>query len=261
MEPTSPAPPSGERGTPAASLVVFRRSSAGGPPELLFLVRSAAMRFAASATVFPGGRVDEADRALAQARFAGSVDLADTASRIAAIRETLEEAGLAIGVDRAVSAGEAAEARELLLAEGALAPVLDRFDWSLDLARLTPFARWNPNRPRAFDTRFYLADLGTGAVDLAVDGTEHGELMWLPAGDALARAWSGELRMLFPTRCNLERLAQYADFAQACADSARWPQPTIVPWVDEVEGRPWIFIPDGIGFPVHRMPLDEAVRD
>jgi len=223
MEPTSPAPPSGERGTPAASLVVFRRSSAGGPPELLFLVRSAAMRFAASATVFPGGRVDEADRALAQARFAGSVDLADTASRIAAIRETLEEAGLAIGVDRAVSAGEAAEARELLLAEGALAPVLDRFGWSLDLASLTSFARWNPARLRAFDTRFYLADLGTGAVDLAVDGTEHGDLMWLPAAEALARGRSGELRMLFPTRCNLGRLAQYDDFAEACADAARWP--------------------------------------
>ena len=240
---------------------MFRRSPRGGAPELLFLIRSATMRFAASAAVFPGGRVDEADRVLAQTRFNGSADLDDTAARIAAVRETLEEAGLAIGLTRPVSADEAGEARALLLAEGALAPVLDRFGWSLDLATLTSFARWNPARLRAFDTRFYLADLGTGAVDLAVDGTEHGDLMWLPAAEALARGRSGELRMLFPTRCNLERLAQYDDFAEACADAARWPQPVIAPWVEEIEGRPWVRIPDDIGFPVNRVSLDEAVRE
>lgn len=219
------------------------------------------MRFAASAAVFPGGRVDEADQVLAQRRFRGSADLDDTVARIAAVRETLEEAGLAIGLTRPVSADEAAQARALLLAEGALEPVLDRFNWSLDLAALTAFARWKPRRPRAFDTRFYLADLGTGAIQLDVDGTEHGELLWLSAQEAIARGKAKAFRMLFPTRCNLERLAQYADFEQARTDAARWPQPIITPRLLEVEGRPWVSIPDDIGYPMHRIPLDDTDRD
>ena len=52
---------------PAATVVIFRNCSAGGPPELLMVQRAKEMRFAGGAVVFPGGRVDPADRVLAKA--------------------------------------------------------------------------------------------------------------------------------------------------------------------------------------------------
>ncbi|WP_204270990.1 NUDIX domain-containing protein, partial [Escherichia coli] len=66
-----------------------------GPPELLMVERAAAMSFAGGALVFPGGRVDPGDFVLA-GRHAGDVE--ENAARIAAIRETLEEAGVAVGL-------------------------------------------------------------------------------------------------------------------------------------------------------------------
>ena len=79
---------------PAATLVIFRDTPAG-PPELLMVERAKAMAFAGGALVFPGGRVDPGDHALAA--VLGSPDN-ETAARIAAIRETIEEAGLPIGL-------------------------------------------------------------------------------------------------------------------------------------------------------------------
>jgi 8-oxo-dGTP pyrophosphatase MutT (NUDIX family) len=123
--------------------VVFRRDPAGGAAQVLLLERSGAMRFAGGATVFPGGRIDRADYELAE-RVRSDLDLDDAAARVAAIRETLEESGLAIGLVGSVTAETAAAARRMLIEQGTLAPVLEAFGWQLALDRLTPFARWLP---------------------------------------------------------------------------------------------------------------------
>ena len=75
---------------PAATLVLMRPGSEA--PELLFIERAKTMAFAAGALVFPGGRIDEDDHLLA-ARI--GIGLDDAAARIAAIRETIEETGIA----------------------------------------------------------------------------------------------------------------------------------------------------------------------
>src|SRR3546814_4381288 len=80
---------------PAATLVLFRETGAA-PPDLLFVERAHTMTFAAGAIVFPGGRVDPGDHDLAR-RLGGYLD--DMAARVAAVRETLEEAGIAVGLD------------------------------------------------------------------------------------------------------------------------------------------------------------------
>ncbi|MGH6787107.1 MAG: NUDIX domain-containing protein, partial [Novosphingobium sp.] len=204
--------------TPAATLVIFRHDPDGGPPQLLMVERSSAMRFAGGAAVFPGGRVDPADRDLAAALSAeGDEAIEEAAARIAAVRETLEETGLAVGLAERPTLEQALAARELLLAQGTLAPVLAAMGWTLDLERLVAFARWRPKHReiRVFDTRFYLADLGTGAVDLLVDETENTHLFWASAAEALELADSGEIKIIFPTRRNLERLALFASFAEA----------------------------------------------
>jgi len=259
---TAPFPEQSESALtfPAATVIVFRKSPKGGEAEVLMVVRSKDMRFAAGAVVFPGGRVDEADRELAASLFPEAGDGEELAARIAGVRETLEEAGLVIGIAEKVSAEDAARARALLLERGALAPVLEHMGWTVLPERLEPFARWNPKFERSFDTRFYLADLGTGAVTLEIDGTEHSHLLWITPAEAIARADRGELRAIFPTRRNLERLARHATFAEAVADARAHPQPVITPWIDERDGERWLNIPEGLGYPVVTALLEPLQR-
>jgi len=255
------APPA----TPAATVVIFRNAPDGGAPEVLMVQRSAAMRFAGGAAVFPGGRIDDADRVLAASLVQKASDeeaLDDLAARIAAVRETIEETGLVIGVDRPVSRDEALAARELLCAQGELAPVLERFGWTLQLDALVYFARWRPKHRhmRVFDTRFYLADVGTGAVDLLVDETENTHLFWASADEALRRADSGEISVIFPTRRNLERLAQFASFAEGRAQAEAIPTQTITPAIELRDGQRWLTIPGDAGYPVTSEALESAFR-
>lgn len=247
---------------PAATVVVFRNPRRGTAPELLMVTRARQMSFAGGAAVFPGGRVDPADFALADT-LSSDHDRDETAHRIAAVRETLEETGLAIGLQEAVDAADARRARTMLLEQGELAPVLAAMDWTLDLEALVPFARWNPRNerlPRIFDTRFYLADLGTGAVEVEIDATENTHLFWTSAADALAAADAGELSVIFPTRRNLERLAQYASFSDGRADALAHPVRTITPWMEQRDGRPWLAIPADAGYPIDGEPLDRVAR-
>src|SRR3954471_12145315 len=75
---------------PAATLVLMREV-ANGPPELLVTERTGTMAFAAGALVFPGGRIDADDHLTAEL-------LGTDSARGAAIRETIEETGLAPGI-------------------------------------------------------------------------------------------------------------------------------------------------------------------
>lgn len=246
---------------PAASAVVFRRAPVQGAPQILLVERAPHMRFAAGATVFPGGKIDAADHELAAHLLPGAADPVDAAARVAAVRETLEEAGLALAVKHSVTPGEVTAARAALLENGALAPVLEQFGWKLDLARLVPFARWCPHWDRAFDTRFYITDIGTGAVSLEVDGTENTRLFWAGAAEAMAMAEQGEIELIFPTARNLERLARFADFQAARTEAAAVPLHTITPWIEERDGHPHLTIPEGLGYPVTSARSDMLRRD
>lgn len=244
---------------PAATVVIFRHCKAGGPPEVLMVQRAKEMRFAGGAAVFPGGKVDPADHELVRL-LAPDADPDLAAARIAGIRETLEETGLVIGLDRPVTVAEAIAARALLLEQGALGPVLEEFGWTLVLDALVPFARWCPNWEKAFDTRFFLADLGTGAVDVLVDATENSRLFWSSAAETLRRADTEEFHVIFPTRCNLERLAQFSSFAEAHTHAEAIPVQTICPQKQDRDGEVWLTIPEGLGYPVTAQPLKNVRR-
>tara|TARA_R110002072_G_scaffold138109_2_gene281135 strand:+ start:23184 stop:23960 length:777 start_codon:yes stop_codon:yes gene_type:complete len=247
---------------PAATLVIFRGGREGADPELLMVVRSRKMSFAGGMAVFPGGRVDPADYDLGR-QLARGEDPEELAHRIAAIRETLEETGLAVGLTGTIDGTLAREARALLLEQGALAPVLERFGWAIDRSAIIPFARWLPlgmAHSRIFDTRFYLADLGTGAVDVEVDATENTRLFWVTAKGALEMAAREEIAVIFPTRRNLERLALFSDFAAAKAHAGATPVRIITPQVDESGAAPVLRIPHDAGYPVTTEVLENAMR-
>lgn len=258
-EPAAPDP--ANQCIPAATLVIFRKGADGNNSELLMVTRSRGMAFASGAAVFPGGRVDAADRELAVAL--GLADSEEGAHRIAAVRETLEETGLALGIEGEISAQDAQKARSLLFEQKALAPVLDQMGWNLALEKLLPFARWFPKNeriPRVFDTRFYIYDIGTGAVDVSVDNTENTHLFWIGASDALRAADNGDLHVIFPTRRNLERLAQFTSFAEAVHDCEKYPVRTITPFLEERGGEPWLCIPQDAGYPIDGEPIESIRR-
>jgi 8-oxo-dGTP pyrophosphatase MutT (NUDIX family) len=245
---------------PAATVVVFRHSDQG-PPEILMVQRSKSLSFAGAAVVFPGGKVHASDVRLAS-QFP-SHPAVDAAARIAGIREALEETGLVLGTTQRPTADEAIAARAMLAADEDLAPVLKHFGWELDIDRLVPFAHWLPNfkTGRVFDTRFYLANLGSGRVDLTPDLGESTRLFWITAVNALAMIETGELKAIFPTRRNLERLAQFASFAEAERHARETPITTVSPRIERHNGVDMLRIPDAIGYPITMAPLTQASVD
>jgi 8-oxo-dGTP pyrophosphatase MutT (NUDIX family) len=241
---------------PAATLILMRPAPAGGPPEILMLERAATMAFAAGALVFPGGRIDPDDHSTA-ARFP---ELADAAARIAAIRETIEETGVAPALR---PDPDSAALREAIAAGRPFAALLDEMGLALDLEALTPFARWCPNfrEARRFDTLFYLAEAPGGGHSLhSADETESVHTFWASASTVLGEIEAGRAKAIFPTRRNLERLARFGSLDEARADAKLHPVRRITPWVEEREGRRFVCIPEGIGYPVTAEPYESARR-
>ena len=259
------AQPASPDGIPAATIIIFRSDPDGGAPQILMTVRSRDMTFAGGMAVFPGGRVDPEDFAMAERLSAASASLPldEIAHQVAAIRETLEETGLALGLAGDITASRAAKARQMLDREGALAPVLDAFGWQLDLDQITPFARWHPKNeriPRVYDTRFYLANLGTGAVEVSIDNSENTHLFWTSAQGALDMAERGEIKLIFPTRRNLERLALFASYEEARAQAEAIPVKTIIPQIDTSGEKPMLTIVEDAGYPITGELLENVAR-
>lgn len=246
-----------EDAIPAATLIAWRDNADGQDPQILVVQRSSKMAFAAGAIVFPGGRVDEADHDIARA-----LDRPDEAARVTAIRETLEESAVAVGLGGVTDAAQGLMLQAELLAGKSFAALLADHDLTLDLDALTPFARWMPafKQPRKFDTLFYIAR--------APDGD------WAPnpqPGECIAAAWEspaalvsqiadGTANAIFPTKRNLERLAQFADLDALTAHARAHSMDTIIPWVEEIDGEKHVTIPADRGYPVIREPLSTAFR-
>lgn len=245
---------------PSASLIVFRHGAASSdPPQLLMTSRSPAMRFAPGAAVFPGGRVEAGDHELAAA-LPG--DRAWNVARVAAIRETLEEVGLLIGVTGPVDAAAARSVRGALRDGCGFGDALASAGLAIDPDALAPFARWMPpaRLPRRFDTRFFLADIGTGAVDLSADGDETTEHFWASANEVLAMQAREEIALVFPTIANLRRLARLGDFATARADAAGRAIETTSGEIFTRDGVEWLMATPGRGYDDFAMPLKTAHR-
>ena len=238
---------------PAATLVVVRDRHSG-PPELLMVERAESMAFAGGALVFPGGRIDKEDRAL------GGCE--EGAAKVAAIRETLEETALAVAINPLPDIPQTRSMQGRLLDDRPFADVLRDAGAEFDLDALIPFARWVPkfHATRRFDTLFFVARApDPGRIPQACGG-ECTAAFWIGAADALERERSGEARLIFPTRRNLERLALHSSFEAISEDAQSHSIAPISPWVEEHDGENFITIPDGIGYPVTRERLDGLWR-
>jgi len=239
---------------PAATLIVVREVP-NGPPQLLMVERAEGMAFAAGALVFPGGRIDEADRRLAHRSGAA-------AAAVAAIRETIEETAVPVGLDPIPDAETALALQRDLVADQPLGDLLTARALELEVAALTPFARWVPkfHAVRRFDTLFYIAKCPPGDWRPKVIEGECAAADWVMAAEVLEREQRGEARLIFPTRRTLERLAQHDSFDDIRADAEAHPIEPVTPWVEERDGEKFITIPGHLGFPVTQERLDGLWR-
>jgi 8-oxo-dGTP pyrophosphatase MutT (NUDIX family) len=239
---------------PAATLVVVR-DRPGAAPELLMVERSEGMAFAAGALVFPGGRIDDADRRLGE-------QLGADAAAIAAIRETIEETAVPAGLASPPRPEHCLEIQAALVAGEDFADILEQAGVALDAGALIPFARWVPrfHAVRRFDTMFYLARAPEGDWQPQIVEGECAGACWISAAGALEQEERGETRLIFPTRRNLERLAQHSSFADMRADALTHPIEPVTPWVEEREGEKYVTIPGHLGYPVTEEKLDGLWR-
>ena len=240
---------------PAATLILVR-DRPGGPPELLMVERAEGMAFAAGALVFPGGRIDAADR-----RLADRIGIAE-GGVVAAIRETVEETAVPVGLTPVPDEAAARALQAKLVADEDFGDCLAQAALSLDPAALTPFARWVPkfHAVRRFDTLFFVARCPDGDWRPRAIERECAGAFWLTAQEVLNRDQNGEARLIFPTRRNLERLAQHSSYAQIHADALAHPVEPVTPWVEERDGQKFITIPGHLGYPVTQEKLDGLWR-
>jgi 8-oxo-dGTP pyrophosphatase MutT (NUDIX family) len=195
---------------PAATVLLLRDGPQG--LEVFMVVRHVASDFASGALVFPGGRVEPSDAVLAGGDEA-------LAFRVAAVRETWEEAGMLLARPGTPPAAEGDFAA--MLAARGLVP---------DTAALVHFAHWiTPvSVPKRFDTHFFLAAAPADQEALH-DGREAVESLWIRPRDALAAAESGARKIVFPTRMNLIKLARHDSVAEALAAARATPVVTVLP--------------------------------
>lgn len=172
----------------AASAICARDGDAG--LEVLVLRRSDGSRFLPGYVAFPGGAVDAADEAHAL-RWFGT---AGEAPRAAAVREVLEEVGLAIVRGGIVSAAA--------LGSGAIdaAPP--------DAAQLIEIAHWiaPPEVPVRFDAR-YFAVAARASLDPVPDGYEVSAAWWVGPAQLLEEWRGGAHRLYWPTYHTVVQLA------------------------------------------------------
>ncbi len=225
---------------PAATILLVRDDPT---LEVLMVKRHHQIDFASGALVFPGGKTHAGDHDEAWADHVTGWDATPAEKRplrIAAIREAYEEAAIIIANDAAgrpfTGDDRAGAARESVSKDER--PFLDlvrELDIKLDLPALTTFARWiTPDMmPKRFDTWFYLVR-ATGEQLAVCDGYETVDAEWIPPAQALELEKAGERTIIFPTRMNLQLLAEAAS-AQDAIDRAN--ARTLVPVLPVVERR------------------------
>ncbi|HEY5211240.1 MAG TPA: NUDIX domain-containing protein [Stellaceae bacterium] len=245
---------------PAATIMLLRDGPAG--IEVLMVRRHTKSGFAAGALVFPGGKVDAADAALT--RHSRPADLLPF--RIAAIRETWEEAGIFLahprGEDRLIDGADMRRLRDAY-PDSAVDPVALLGEARLEFAtdRLVRFAHWiTPEaEPRRFDTHFFIAPAPAGQI-AAADGRETLECAWLSPADALAAGDAGRALVMFPTRLNLMRLARSRSAAAALERAGHEPIVTVLPVITVEAGERIIRIARDCGYEQSEMRLPPASR-
>jgi 8-oxo-dGTP pyrophosphatase MutT (NUDIX family) len=204
----------------AATVALLR--DGGDGIEVFMLKRASTLVFSPSAHVFPGGALDEEDRAETITQFCTepSPSPVPLAFYVAALREAYEEAGLLLAYtagggcvrfDEPDTASRFAVHRKNMHAgELTIEALCDREQLRLAVDALVPFGHWVTPKgaPRRFDTRFFAAR-APEHQEASSDGFETTEGLWTRPVDVLAANDAGDVELILPTRRSLERLGAF----------------------------------------------------
>jgi 8-oxo-dGTP pyrophosphatase MutT (NUDIX family) len=265
-DPAAPtAAPTAAPALPAATILLVRDQPAF---EVLMVKRHHQIDFASGALVFPGGKIEPGDADPAWAEHCRGWDAhpdGERRLRIAALREAFEESGVLLARDvdgvpwRAV---ETAAASREKIAKGELAflELVRSLEVQLDLEAMAPFARWITPRmmPKRFDTWFFIATAPEDQFAVC-DGYETVDAEWIEPGVALGLADRGERKIIFPTRMNLQLLAESGNADQAIATAQARPGVVVEPWVEVRDGRQYLMLPPDAGYGAVAEPLSSAM--
>lgn len=157
---------------PAATIMLARDTATG--IEVLLLKRNKALKFAAGLWVFPGGKIE--------------IDEIETgrdaieAAKLAAVRETKEEANV-----------------------------------DIDIESLLLFSHWTTPaiEPRRYATWFFFADVSGQNLEVQIDDSEIKKHLWINPQKALDKVQTGALAMMPPTYISLQRIRKCQTVAEA----------------------------------------------
>ncbi len=170
----------------AATVILLREHK--GRDQVLMGQRGSGAVFMPNKYVFPGGAVDAADYTIEPARPLAPPEAvklakqapegAGVAAAMAAVRELWEETGLMLGIKGQGPEAPPADWRGFF--ERGLRPRADVFRFVF--RAVTP-----PGRPRRFDARFFMADVGAvhgSAEDFSGASDELSHLHWIDLDEA-----------------------------------------------------------------------------
>jgi 8-oxo-dGTP pyrophosphatase MutT (NUDIX family) len=238
---------------PAATILLLRDQ-----PEfqVLMVKRHHQIDFASGALVFPGGKTHAGDQDPAWADHCTGWDQFDDEQRtlrIGAIREAYEEAGilLAEGLDGADFAEVCDPEVRSAVDHGqtAFIDVVRELGVRLRLDALAVFARWiTPTMmPKRFDTWFYAVRAPADQV-AAADGREAVDAEWIAPGEILRLADAGERTVIFPTRMNVQLLAEASSAEDCVARANARTLVTVLPTVEVREDGRYLVLPSDAGY-------------
>lgn len=249
---------------PAATILMLRDGPKG--LEVFMVVRHHQIDFASGALVFPGGKVANSDGEV-RSQCTGVDNLDDVALslRVGAIREAFEECGILLA--RPAGSSELIDGDRLAnlehyrdpLAKGEMTikEFLDLENLILACETLNHFAHWvtPPMMPKRFDTHFYLACAPADHLALH-DGHESVDSVWIRPQQALSEAKEGTRTVIFPTRLNIEMLAESDSVQQAFDDAANRTIVTVEPWTEKRDDGHYLCIPKEAGYAIseEKMP-------
>ena len=257
----------------AATVALLRDSPSG--LEVFMQRRTSTLAFAAGMYVFPGGRVEENDTDPGVPFRDGPPDPVPFATGgdivlglpgpadpravyrglvVAAVRETLEEAGVLLAETGGgvASESDARRVRSALLSGVSLGEALRDVEARLRFSSLVAYAHWMTPavEVRRFDTRFFAAVLPPQQHARSASG-ESDTAGWVRPAQMLQRAAAGEVFMLPPTVAALQALQRERDAASVLAAGHRPGLRPVLPhpvreaeeirWrlVDGYSGAPW----------------------
>lgn len=238
--------------------------------EVFMVVRHHQIDFASGALVFPGGKVEESDAdPKLRERCTGETEPEFLPFEIAAIREAFEECGVFLARDAATGdmiTGDRLKSfdgyRDALNANTiSMLEILEKEKLLLACGDIHRYAHWiTPEfMPKRFDTHFFVAEAPPDHL-AAHDGSESVDSVWVSPRKVLEEAESGKWTVIFPTRCNLQMMAQSRSVDELMKNATAREIVSVLPKIEQRDADSFLCIPCEAGYPISEEKIDLSKR-